>query len=117
MKEREAKTLLAGVDAYYVSGNGEKVLLRQGKTWKVAPAAEIKPESATPLPVDAVSVLIDPRQEWRQIMREAWRLNRDYLLRTELSRRRLECACGGSTSRFSGTPQRAPTSAASFRRW
>lgn len=79
MNERTAKTLLAGVDAYFVSADGEKVLVRQGKSLKIAPAgAEIKPEAATAVPVEEVSVLIDPRAEWRQILREAWRLNRDF---------------------------------------
>ncbi len=79
MKERTAKTLIAGVDAYFVSADGEKVLVRQGKALKIAPAgAEIKPEAATAVPVEDVSVLIDPRAEWRQILREAWRLNRDF---------------------------------------
>lgn len=79
MKERSAKTLIAGVDAYFLSADGEKVLVRQGKSLKVAPAGgEIKPESATAVPVEDVSVLIDPRAEWRQILREAWRLNRDF---------------------------------------
>ncbi len=79
MKERTAKTLIGGVDAYFLSRDGEKVLLRQGKSLKVAPAGgEIKPESATAVAVDEVSILIDPRAEWRQILREAWRLNRDF---------------------------------------
>lgn len=79
MQERTAKTLLAGVDAYFVSADGEKVLVRQGKSLKVAPAGgEIKPEAATAVPLEDVSVLIDPRAEWRQILREAWRLNRDF---------------------------------------
>jgi tricorn protease len=79
MKERTAKTLLGGVDAFFVSADGEKVLVRQGKSIKVAPAGgEIKPEAMTAVPVEDVSVLIDPRAEWRQILREAWRLNRDF---------------------------------------
>lgn len=83
MKDREAKTMIGGVDAYIVSNDGEKVWLRQGKALKVAPiAAEIKPDSATALPLEDVSVLIDPVREWRQIAREAWRLNRDYFYAT-----------------------------------
>jgi tricorn protease len=79
MKERTAKTLIAGVDAYFVSADGEKVVVRQGKSLKIAPAgAEIKPESLTAVSVEDVSILIDPRAEWRQILREAWRLNRDF---------------------------------------
>ena len=79
MKERTAKTLLGGVDAYFVSADGEKLLVRQGKSLKVAPASgDFKPEAATAVPLEDVSVLIDPRAEWRQILREAWRLNRDF---------------------------------------
>jgi tricorn protease len=79
LKDRAAKTLLGGVDAYRVSRDGEKVLFQQGKSWKVAPAgAEIKADAADALNVGDVSIVIDPRQEWRQIAREAWRLQRDY---------------------------------------
>jgi len=79
MKERTAKTLIGGVDDYFVSADGEKVLLRQGKSLKVAPAGgEIKAEAATAVAIEDVSILIDPRAEWRQILREAWRLNRDF---------------------------------------
>ena len=79
MRDRAAKTLISGVDAYFVSADGEKVLLRQGKSLKVAAAGgEIKPDGATAFPVEDVSITIDPRAEWRQILREAWRLNRDF---------------------------------------
>ena len=77
-KDGQAKTLSTAVDAYHVSRDGAKLLLRQGETWRVAPAEEVKPEAATALPLESVAVRIDPRQEWRQIAREAWRLNRDY---------------------------------------
>lgn len=78
LKERTPQTLLTGVDAYQVSHDGEKLLFHQGQDWKtVATAGEVKAEAATPLAVGEVSILIDPRQEWRQIVREAWRLNRD----------------------------------------
>jgi tricorn protease len=67
------------------------VLLRQGKSLKVAPAgAEIKRETATAVPIEDVSIQIDPRAEWRQILREAWRAQPRFFLRAELSRRRLE---------------------------
>jgi tricorn protease len=69
---------LAGVDAYFVSTDGEKLLVRQGKSIKIAPAGEIKPEAASAVPVEDVSIVVDPRAEWRQILREAWRLNRDF---------------------------------------
>ena len=30
------------------------------------------------MPIEDVSITVDPRAEWRQILREAWRLNRDF---------------------------------------
>src|SRR5690606_20739031 len=79
LSEREAKTVLDGVEDYRVSRDGNKLLLLQEGRWKSAGAApEIEPGSLTPLPVDALSVRIEPRAEWRQIAREAWRLNRDF---------------------------------------
>jgi tricorn protease len=78
LKERTPQTLLTGIDAYQVSHDGEKLLFHQGQDWKtVATAGQVKAEAAAPLAVGEVSILIDPRQEWRQIVREAWRLNRD----------------------------------------
>lgn len=83
MKDRTARTLLGGVDAFQVSADGSRLLIRQGKVWKAAAAdREIKPDAWTALPLEDISVEIDPGQEWRQILREAWRLNRDFFYAT-----------------------------------
>lgn len=79
LDERAAKTLLEDVDDYRVSRDGKKLLFRQKEKWKWAAAAKaIEAADAKALPVGDVSVRIEPRAEWRQIAREAWRLNRDY---------------------------------------
>ena len=73
------ETLLEAVDDYRMAGDGQQVLIRQAGAWKTAAAgATIDAGAATPLRVESVSVHIDPRQEWRQIAREVWRLNRDF---------------------------------------
>ena len=36
------------------------------------------PDAAKPLKVESVEVRVDPPQEWGQVLREAWRINRDY---------------------------------------
>ena len=43
----------------------------------VASAAKIEPGSGK-LPIEALEVRVEPRAEWAQIFREAWRINRDY---------------------------------------
>ncbi len=73
------ETLLDEVGDYRVARDGGKLLFRQEASWSVTDIAEtIDATAATPLPVERVSVRIDPRLEWRQIAREAWRLNRDF---------------------------------------
>ncbi len=79
LAERQAEPVLEEVDDSRGSRDGTKLLGRQGDTWKTAEvAAKIEADALAPLPVDGVSVRIDPRAEWRQIAREAWRLNRDF---------------------------------------
>jgi tricorn protease len=36
------------------------------------------PDSAKPVAVDRVEVRVNPPEEWAQVLREAWRINRDY---------------------------------------
>ncbi|HET6628475.1 MAG TPA: PDZ domain-containing protein [Woeseiaceae bacterium] len=79
LAEGAEETVLEEIDDYRVARDGGKLLFRQGGAWKWAEAtAKVDAGSATPLPVETVSVYIDPRREWRQIAREAWRLNRDF---------------------------------------
>ena len=79
MKERTAKTLLArrrrllrfGGRREGAGATGQE---HQGRARRRRDQAG----GVTAVPVEDVSVLIDPRAEWRQILREAWRLNRDF---------------------------------------
>ena len=79
LKDRKATTMLSGIDKYMVSRNGEKVLFHQGKSWRTAAVdAPIDADHAAEIPLQGISIAIDPPVEWRQIAREAWRLNRDF---------------------------------------
>lgn len=79
LRERKELALLGDVAEYTVDAGGGRVLLRQGEQWLVAETdAEIDVANASRLPLDGVAVRIEPEREWRQIAREAWRINRDY---------------------------------------
>ena len=79
LKDRKATTMLSGIDKYTVSRNGEKVLFHQGKSWRTAAVdGPIDADHAAEIPLQGISIAIDPPVEWRQIAREAWRLNRDF---------------------------------------
>ena len=62
-----------------VSHNGEKLLYQHGEGWfVVAAAGPVKPGEGA-LKTDAVEVRVDPRSEWKQMYREIWRIERDFL--------------------------------------
>ena len=78
--EPEVKTLLSPLRLYELSGDGKKLLLRSGDQLYVTDAAA---EPLTDLDKHQVALAdwkfpIDPREEWRQMFRDAWRLLRDY---------------------------------------
>jgi tricorn protease len=74
------KTLVADVRGYELSGDGKKLLVRKGKALYVIDAssgANASLEKAQ-VPLSDWSFALDPREEWRQMFDEAWRLERDY---------------------------------------
>jgi tricorn protease len=66
------------LDSYTVSADRKKMLYAKGQTWGIT-AAGRKPEPGKGiLNTGALSVRINPAEEWPQIFDEAWRVNRDY---------------------------------------
>jgi tricorn protease-like protein/C-terminal processing protease CtpA/Prc len=75
-EKREEKTVLAGSTNFELSGDGKKLLLMRGNNAAIADASA--GATATNVPTTGMSVTIQPREEWRQIVTETWRLFRDY---------------------------------------
>ena len=78
LTSRQTTSLLAGVEAASVSFNGEKFLYQQGKKWGIASTAAAAKPGEGLLNMDAMQVWRVPREEWKQMYDEAWRLERDY---------------------------------------
>jgi tricorn protease len=75
--EKEEKTIVDNVDGFAVSADGKKLLIIRGRELAVVDAkADQKLDKKVPL--DQVRTEIDPRTEWKQILREAWRIERDF---------------------------------------
>ena len=79
LKTRKTDRFLEAVRFFDVSHNGEKVLYRKGDQWAVAGAAQPPRPGAGVLRLDAMEVRVDPKAEWRQMYREVWRIERDFL--------------------------------------
>jgi tricorn protease len=76
--EKDAeKTVLEGAKGFELIADGSRMLVLKGEQMAVIPArAEQKIEE--PISTAGMDVVVDPRAEWRQIFREAWRLQRDF---------------------------------------
>jgi tricorn protease len=83
-EKRLTEEILSGLTAYKVSFDGEKLFYSRQENWFLAPVGDLKPGSpdapaGKPVNNGAMSAMLDPRAEWRQMYRETWRLQRDFL--------------------------------------
>lgn len=69
---------------FAVSHDGESMLYTQGGKWYLVPTAEPPKDKAEALDLAAMQVRVEPREEWRQMYREAWRMQRDFFYDPEL---------------------------------
>jgi tricorn protease len=78
LAKRAAKPFLGGVQNYSLSKDGKKLLYQSMGAWGVvATDGEAKPGDGKL--ATEVNAWNDPKAEWHQIFREAWRYQRDYL--------------------------------------
>ncbi len=79
LKTRKAERVVDNVSAAAIAPNGEKILYRQRDNWFLtALSAPVRPGDGA-LRLENMEVYIDPKAEWRQMYREVWRLQRDFL--------------------------------------
>jgi tricorn protease len=79
LEKRKSEKLAEGVTNVAVSHNGEKVLYRKGDSWSVVKADGSSKSGEGKLKLDEMEVRVDPPAEWRQMYREVWRIERDFL--------------------------------------
>lgn len=80
--KQESSEISAKIKSYTVAANKQHILVQNDSTYFIAekPSA-IKDAKA--LNVD-LNVWLEPKQEWQQIFREAWRFQRDYFYVTNI---------------------------------
>jgi tricorn protease len=76
----EAKTLVDDVRGYELSADGKKLLVLKERDIYVIDAAVTPPQALAEKAVDLSrwTFSLDPREEWRQMLVDAWRMERDY---------------------------------------
>ncbi len=77
LKKREEKSIIKGIRGYQLSADGKKILIQKGSSWYIiSPNPDQKSDKA--LPVNNMQMTINPKEEWKQIFTDAWRLERDF---------------------------------------
>ncbi len=75
---RQVTPFARSITGYTLTPNGQKMLLAQGPTLSVVPTAAPPQPGQGAVSLTRMQMRIDPRAEWRQIFREALRLQRDF---------------------------------------
>ncbi len=74
---REEKTVLAGASDFAFSTDGKKILVRRGGSLAIHDPAAGGGKAQIPF-TSSMRTLIRPREQWKQIVTDAWRLQRDF---------------------------------------
>jgi tricorn protease len=86
LTKREDKVLLEGIDGYDLDKEGKKVLYKAGPVYGIVEATPGKAKVGEgKLNLSELQVQIDPREEWRQVFHEAWRIERDFYWDPEMT--------------------------------
>ena len=78
LKTRKTDKIIEGPTVFALSANGEKMLYKQGDNWFINDAAKPPEPGKGMLKIDQMEVRVVPHDEWSQMYREVWRIERDF---------------------------------------
>ncbi|MCA1615371.1 MAG: PDZ domain-containing protein [Acidobacteria bacterium] len=77
-KPPKVERVVEEIGGYELSGDGRRLLYVKGNDWFVVAATPDVKAGEGKLDFKQMEVTVDPRAEWRQMYREAWRVMRDW---------------------------------------
>ncbi|MBS0000186.1 MAG: PD40 domain-containing protein [Cyclobacteriaceae bacterium] len=83
LKDREEKTILSDADGYEISADGKKLLAFANRKLAVTDVAADQKMDKT-LRTDEMEMVVNPREEYKQIFLDAWRFERDFFYDTAM---------------------------------
>ncbi|MEK6322560.1 MAG: PDZ domain-containing protein [Acidobacteriota bacterium] len=78
LEKRKLEKVLDNITSFDISANGEKMLFRQGENWFIASTTQPLKPGEGKIKTEDMEVHVDPKAEWQQMYREAWRIQRDF---------------------------------------
>lgn len=79
-KDVKLNTILSDVRSFELAGKGEKILVRKGRDYYMIEAGtkKISDLSKSKINLSGWRFPITPKEDWKQIFTDAWRMERDY---------------------------------------
>jgi tricorn protease len=86
LKQRRADVVISGVRAFEIARNGQKYLFSKNGQWFIEKLMPMPPKDAPPMPpkppgkpmqTQNIQIKVNPREEWRQMYYDAWRIQRE----------------------------------------
>ncbi len=79
-KEIKLKRMINNIDGFELTKDGEKILVSKQRNYYMVEAGtrEVKDLSAAKIDLSGWRFPITPREDWKQIFTDAWRMERDY---------------------------------------
>lgn len=75
-EKREEKVVAAGASVFEISADGKKLLVIRGSSASIQDAsAGAQGENVI---TSGMTITLDPREEWKQLFTDAWRIQRDF---------------------------------------
>ncbi len=78
LENEKEELVLEGVQAFSLSGNGEKILYSASGELGIADLSPEQDASEGRLDLDDMELLVDPKIEWQQMYVDGWRILRDW---------------------------------------
>ncbi|MGQ9643297.1 MAG: S41 family peptidase [Ignavibacterium sp.] len=77
LEKREEKTIIDDADEYQISADGKKILVAKQNSYSIV---DVAPDQKLDkkLPTNQLEMTVVPKEEWKQIFNDVWRLERDF---------------------------------------
>jgi tricorn protease len=78
MSSRHAMPMAGGLSGFVPSFDGKKMLLQRQDNWSIVPTSDPAKPGDGSIDTGSMETYVVPHEEWAQMYRETWRIERDY---------------------------------------
>lgn len=78
LKKKKATEFMSGVSIFDVSADGKKLMYGAGSTYGIVDAGGTAKVGDGKISLAGLKMKLDPAAEWEQLLKESWRLQRDF---------------------------------------